>query len=148
MMVCISRALAPLARGCGFRVVVTDEKEDLTDKSRFPDAAEVLCCSFQEAFDRIRIDEGSYLVIVTAGHQTDEYCLAEALKRPSRYVGMIGSKRKIQTIFGNLKSRGVSEKALSRVHAPIGLPIAAKAPREIAVSILAELIKVKNEDEK
>ncbi|MBW1936825.1 MAG: XdhC family protein, partial [Deltaproteobacteria bacterium] len=89
------------------------------------------------------VDESSFLVIVTRGHIHDKVVLAQALKTKARYIGMIGSRRKVSAIFERLKEEGFSEDDLKRVHAPIGLEIGAETPEEIAISIVAELIKVR-----
>jgi len=91
------------------------------------------------------IDDCSFIVIATRSHSCDEEVLGQALHTYARYIGMIGSRRKIATIFGNLKNHGFTEQDLSRVHSPIGLDIGAETPQEIALSIVAELVKVRAE---
>jgi xanthine dehydrogenase accessory factor len=90
--------------------------------------------------ERLPIDGSSYVVIVTRGHAHDKVVLEQALKTPARYLGMIGSKRKIQIIFDRLMQEGFTQEDLDKVHSPIGLAIGAETPEEIAVSIVAELI--------
>jgi len=85
-------------------------------------------------------------VIVTHGHQHDELVLGWAVDTPAKYIGMIGSKTKVKTIFSHLLAKGVSKEKLDSVHSPIGLEIEAQTPEEIAVSILAEIVKVRRSD--
>lgn len=139
----ISQQLAPLAKKVDFKVVVIDDREMFANFERFPEADEVLVTEFERSFDQLSVDESSYLVIITRGHLYDEIVLEQALKTRARYIGMIGSRKKIQTLFNHLLEKGVSKEDLNRVHAPIGVEIHAETPEEIAISIIAELIKVK-----
>ena len=123
------------------RVVVVDDRAELPT-ARFPGGGGG-GRSFTDAFARFTPDESTFIVIVTRGHQHDETVLAQALRTPARYVGMIGSRRKVAVIFRRLREQGVSEAELARVRAPIGLAIGADTPEEIAVSILAEVIAVR-----
>ena len=139
----VSRQIVPLAAGVGFQVVVTDDREDFADPARFPDAEHVKCAPFDRVMETLSVDESSYLVIVTRGHMHDKTVLAQALRTPARYIGMIGSDRKRKVIYERLLEEGFSREDLSRVHSPIGLEIGAETPEEIAVSIVAELIRVR-----
>jgi len=139
----IALALAGMGRLCGFNITVIDDRAEFASAGRFPEADVIFAGDFAESFARVKIDKSSYIVIVTHGHRHDEVVLEWALTTPARYIGMIGSKTKNETIYSHLRARGISQKQLDRVHAPIGLEIEAQAPEEIAVSILAELIKVR-----
>jgi xanthine dehydrogenase accessory factor len=141
----ISQQLSPLAKRVHFKVVVIDDREMFANKERFPEADEVIVSEFEECFDRLSIDESSYVVIVTRGHLYDGFVLEQAVKTNARYIGMIGSKKKIRALYKNLMEKGVPKEALNRVHAPIGLDIHSETPEEIGVSIIAELIKVRGE---
>jgi len=141
----ISQQLSPLAKGVHFKVVVIDDREMFANRERFPEADEVIVSEFEECFDRFSIDESSYIVIVTRGHLYDGFVLEQAVKTNARYIGMIGSKKKIRTLYQNLMEKGVPKEALDRVHAPIGLDIHSETPEEIGVSIIAELIKARGE---
>ena len=141
----ISEQLAPLTQKVHFKVVVIDDREIFANRERFPEADEVIVSEFESCFDRLNIDDFSYLVIVTRGHLYDGFVLEQAVKTNARYIGMIGSKKKIKTLYQNLRKKGISKEALNRVHAPIGLDINSETPEEIAVSIVAELIKVRGE---
>ena len=139
----ISRYLAQAAKMVDFNVVVIDDREDFANKERFPEADKVVVSDFQKVFDILDYVGDVYVVIVTRGHNHDAYVLEEALKRPSKYIGMIGSKRKVKMVYDYLRDKGVEESALSVVHSPIGIKINSETPQEIAVSIVAELIDVR-----
>jgi len=141
----ISQQLSPLAKRVHFKVVVIDDREMFANRERFPEADEVIVSKFEECFDRFSIDESSYIVIVTRGHLCDGFVLEQAVKTNARYIGMIGSKKKIRTLYQNLMEKGVPEEVFNRVHAPIGLDIHSETPEEIGVSIVAELIKARGE---
>jgi xanthine dehydrogenase accessory factor len=139
----VSRQIVPLAAGVDFQVVVIDDREEFADAEYFPDASDIHQCPFEGVMDRLPVDESSFLVIVTRGHMHDKTVLAQALKTNAKYIGMIGSSRKRKLIYEKLMEEGFSEQDLLRVHSPIGLEIGAETPVEIAVSIVAELIKVR-----
>jgi xanthine dehydrogenase accessory factor len=139
----VSRQIVPLASRVGFQVVVIDDRMDFTQVGDFPEARDVYRLRFEDVVDRLTVDELSYLVIVTRGHMHDKRVLAQALKTKAGYIGMIGSSRKRDMIYNKLLEEGFIQKDLSRVHSPIGLDIGAETPEEIAVSIVAELIKVR-----
>jgi xanthine dehydrogenase accessory factor len=141
----ISQQLSPLAKRVHFKVVVVDDREIFANRDRFPEADQVIVSEFEKSFDRLQIDESSYLVIVTRGHLYDGFVLEQAVKTNARYIGMIGSKKKIHTLYQNLIEKGVPKDTLERVRAPIGIDINSETPEEIAVSIVAELIKVRGE---
>lgn len=141
----ISQQLSPLAKRVHFKVVVIDDREIFANRERFPEADEVIVSEFEKSFDRFSIDASSYIVIVTRGHLYDGSVLEQAIKTNARYIGMIGSKKKIRTLYQNLVDKGIPKEALNRVHAPIGLDINSETPEEIGVSIIAELIKVRGE---
>jgi xanthine dehydrogenase accessory factor len=141
----ISQQVSPLAKRVHFKVVVIDDREMFANRERFPEADEVIVSEFEECFDRFSIDESSYIVIVTRGHLYDGFVLEQAVKTNARYIGMIGSKKKIRTLYENLMEKGVPEEVLNRVHAPIGLDIHSETPEEIGVSIIAELIQARGE---
>ncbi len=145
----IAVPLTKMAAMLGFKISVIDERHDFATDDRFPDAAEVIVSDIIPAYARLKIDKGSYIVIVTHGHKGDEAALEGALKTPAKYIGMIGSKTKNKAVFGHLLEKGFTQSDLDRAHAPIGLNIRAQTPEEIAVSILAEMIVVKRaSDEK
>jgi xanthine dehydrogenase accessory factor len=123
--------------------MVCDDRSEYANKDRFPDADNIVVEEFERVFGKVRIDADSYIVIVTRGHKWDKTVLEQALKTPARYVGMIGSKRKTLTILEDLRKKGFSQESLDRVYSPIGLSIGAVTAEEIALSIVAELVKVR-----
>ena len=128
------------AATAGFEVIVTDDRASYATKERFPAAHDVHVFDFDEAMKKLDPNESSYIVIVTRGHRDDMKILRWAVQTRARYVGMIGSKRKVIEIFKALQSEGVPAHLFDRVHAPIGLDIGAVTPEEIGVAITAELI--------
>jgi xanthine dehydrogenase accessory factor len=138
----ISLALARSAHAAGFAVTVIDDRESFANRERFPMATSVIT-SFAQAFERIVPNRSSYLVLASRGHRDDMRILAWAVRTSPRYIGMIGSKRKVLSIYQALEREGYRPDEFARVYAPIGLNIGALSPEEIAVSILAELIAVR-----
>ena len=139
----LSQSTATMAKMLGFRVVVIDPRPEYNNNDRFPNADSLVVEEYDNAFSKLNVDENSYIVIYTPGHVSDEKCLQFAAGTAAKYVGMIGSKKKVKEIKERLRKKGVSQQQLDEVHAPIGLEINAQTPEEIAVSILAELTKVR-----
>ncbi len=139
----VSEQIAPLAKNVHFKVVVIDDREMFANRERFPEADEVFVSEFDKCFGQLSVDESSYIVIVTRGHLYDGIVLEQALKSKAYYIGMIGSRKKIGTLYQSLIEKGIAKESLGRVHAPIGIEINSETPEEIAVSIVAELIKVR-----
>jgi len=143
----VSQKIAPLAESVGFRTVVLDDRKEYASRSRFSPPTELVVL---ETFSRVPntgIDRNSYIVIVTRGHMHDKVVLEQALKSEAGYIGMIGSKRKRDTIYEALLKEGFAKTDLDRVYSPIGTDIKAETPEELAVSIVGELIKVRAERE-
>jgi xanthine dehydrogenase accessory factor len=136
-------ALARLAAGLGFRVVVLDDRGDLLTPERLPPPIESLAGNVEATLRQWPIDANTYVVVVTRGHSHDQRALHAAIGSPAKYLGMIGSRRKIRIIFDALEHAGVEPAKLQRVHSPIGLKLGAVTVPEIAVSIAAELIQVR-----
>jgi xanthine dehydrogenase accessory factor len=142
----VSRSLAEFTHAVGFWTVVVDDRPEFANRQRFLCADKIIVPrNFAAALDGIVIDADSYIIIVTRGHLHDQIVLAQALKTPAGYIGMIGSRRKCDLIFQDLLKSGYTSEDIRRVYAPIGLPIEAETPEEIGVSITAELIKVRAE---
>lgn len=135
--------IARYARSVHFGVVVCDDRSEYANRERFPDAEEIIVEDFGRAFERMRIDGHSYIVIVTRGHQHDQIVLEQAVRTEARYIGMIGSRRKTLTILEKLRDKGVPQEQLDRVYSPIGISIGAVTPEEIALSIVCELVKIR-----
>jgi xanthine dehydrogenase accessory factor len=136
----ISQPLAEMLSMIGYSVVVTDDRPDFANQARFPAAQRVLCDSFQNAFSQLDITPATAVVIVTRGHQHDLACLRQVMDSDAFYIGMIGSRRKVFTVFEALRQEGAMPQLLQRVRAPIGLDIHAQTPAEIALSIAAEIV--------
>ncbi len=140
----IAHALAPMASTAGFDVVVLDDRATFANAERFPTASRCVVGDIAGSLENLPTDNRTYIVIVTRGHRHDVDALRVALRKPSAYVGMIGSKRKITVIYRELLEKGeVSRDRLAQVHSPLGLDIGAETVGEIAVSILAEIIAVR-----
>ena len=142
----ISRELVSLGKQIGFRVTVVDDREEFASEERFPDADRVICGAYDQVFEKLPETPVGYYVVVTRGHLGDKECVRRILQRPFRYAGMIGSRRKVAQTKKDLKAEGFADSLLEQLHAPIGLDIGAVTPEEIAVSIAAELIQVKNRE--
>jgi xanthine dehydrogenase accessory factor len=139
----VATNVCKVASLAGFDPVVTDDRSSYATKERFPAAREVHALEFDEAMHKLEPNEASYIVIVTRGHRDDMRILRWAVQTPARYIGMIGSKRKVIGIFKTLQSEGMPAHLFDRVHAPVGLDIGAVTPEEIAVAITAELIAIR-----
>jgi len=139
----VSKYVAQVATVAGFSTTVIDDRDEFAVNERFPGVSRVLASNYDEAFQKVQVKPSTYIVIVTSGHSSDEQVLERAIRTSAKYVGMIGSKKKVSACFENLKTRGVPLADLKRVHAPIGLSIGAVSAEEIAVSIVAELISVR-----
>jgi xanthine dehydrogenase accessory factor len=137
----VSLQIARIAKMVGFKIVVIEDRPTFANKERFPMADETRVEDMYTVFERLKIDDQSYIVAVTRGHQHDEPVIEQAIRTEARYIGMIGSKRKISRMWKKLIERGADKARLAQVHAPIGLEIGADTPEEIAVSIVAQLIQ-------
>ena len=138
----VSIAVAKAASAAGFGIGIVDDREAFANAGRFPMASEIHT-SYEDAFAKIHPNASSYLLIVTRGHKEDMRVLAWAVRTEARYIGMIGSKRKVLSVYKALESDGHKPEEFERVFAPMGLEIGALSPEEIAVSIVAELIAVR-----
>ncbi len=139
----IALPLVRIGKLLNYEVTVVDDRLSFANPGRFPEADVVLCEEFRKAIRDYHFDMNTYVIIVTRGHRHDQTCLAEVLKKPqAAYLGMIGSRRKVATLLGNLQEEGYCEEDLNKVYTPIGLDIGAQTPEEIAVSIMAEMIMV------
>lgn len=140
----VGQAVGNLAADLDFDVWVVDDRADIVSPQRFPRARRRIHGDIGETLKTLEITRDTYCLIVTRGHNHDEEALFHLADRGARYVGMIGSKRKIKLIFDDLESEGIPRSVLSQVHAPVGLEIGSQTVMEIAVSILAELIAHRN----
>ncbi|MDP9147366.1 MAG: XdhC family protein [Acidobacteriota bacterium] len=139
----VSIALANAASAAGFGIAVVDDRAAFANKQRFAMAQDIHT-DYQHAFQNIHPNASTYLIIVTRGHNDDMRVLAWAVRTNARYIGMIGSKRKVLAVYKALeKDEGYRPEEFSRVFAPMGLGIGALSPEEIAVSVVAELIAIR-----
>jgi xanthine dehydrogenase accessory factor len=136
--------VANLAYDLDFDVWVVDDREQYISAERFPRAERHIAGEIAKVLPEMEITPGTYCLIVTRGHNHDEEALLHLIDRGARYVGMIGSKRKIKLIFEDLLAQGISAESLAGVHAPLGVNIGSQTVPEIAVSIAAELIAHRN----
>ena len=135
----IANALAKIGPLVGFSITVVDP---FAQKEDFPDAKKVIIKDPESGISEVNITPDTYIVVTTR-HKYDELALKKALESNATYIGMIGSKNRVKTAFKTLVNEGVSEKDLQKVYAPIGLDINAETPEEIAISIIAEMVKHK-----
>jgi len=142
----VSRAVTPLAGMVDFDIVVVDDRSEYSKTEDFPQASKVLCMRFDDVFDKLDVDETSYVLIATRGHMHDMDVLTQALRSDAGYIGMVGSSRKREEISRRLKESGFSENDFKRVHTPVGIAIGAETPEEIAVSITAQMIQLRAGD--
>lgn len=136
----VGEALAKIAKIIGLRVVVVDDREEFANKERFPEADEILVTDYEQVEDKLKLPANAYVVIATHGHRNDLDVLKSFVRCDLEYIGMMGSRKKVEEVFKALEKDGVPRKLLKRVHAPIGTDIGAQTPAEIAVSIVAEII--------
>jgi xanthine dehydrogenase accessory factor len=123
--------------------VVVDDRADMASEERFPHAVERIAADIVETMRGYPITPRTYVVIVTRGHALDEEVLREVIGRPAAYIGMIGSRRKVRTVYQHLREAGIDEGRIERVYSPIGMDIGSQTPAEIAVSIVGEMIAVR-----
>jgi len=139
----VSLSISKVATLAGFETIIVDDRPGFANKERFPEALETHAGPWEEAFAALRLNEFCYAVIATRGHKADLACLRWAVTTPARFIGMVGSKRKLIEFAKVLQSEGLSTDQLERVHSPVGLDIGALTPQEIAVSVVAEMIAVR-----
>ena len=139
----ISQALCPLLTTIGFRPVVFDDRPELANTRLFPTAEQVICGDFTRISDYLTITDEDFVVIMTSGHVRDFQVEEQTLRGDFAYVGVIGSRRKTASVNQRLLEAGIPQSSIDLVHTPIGTPILAVTPEEIAVSIAGEMIQVR-----
>jgi len=140
----IAVPLAKFAKLLDFHVTVIDDRILFANRERFPDVDEVTVGDMAETLKGISITPYTYIVLITRGHKYDEPCLREIMRSAAKYLGMIGSKRRVKACFHRFKEEEkFAEEIIQRVYAPIGLDLHAETPEEIAVAIIAEIIQVR-----
>ncbi|MDP9129129.1 MAG: XdhC/CoxI family protein [Candidatus Binatota bacterium] len=140
----IAVPLVKMAKVLDFHVTVIDDRLLYANRERFPDADEVLTGDMAQMLKEMNLTPSCYIVLITRGHAYDEPCLRNIIHSKAKYIGMIGSRRRIKACFQRFRDEEkVTEEAIERIYAPIGLDIATETPAEIAVSILGEVIKIR-----
>jgi xanthine dehydrogenase accessory factor len=140
----VGRELARLAAGLGFEVTVVDDRSEWLEAERFPENVRTLRAGPDYSSGLPEIPSGAYVAVVTRCHRTDLAAVRHAVGRGAAYVGLIGSRRKVATVLKRAGEQGTPQESLREVRGPIGLPIGAASPEEIAVSIAAEMIAVRH----
>lgn len=144
----ISRALCSYGSSLGFQITVVDDRPSFANSSRFPEAAAVICKDFPTAIREMAINSNDYVAVLTRGHRFDADCLRAILPGPfPRYLGMIGSRRRVLALLELLESEGFSRGDLDHIHAPIGLDINALTVPEIALAIAAQLVACRRQEQ-
>lgn len=139
----IAVPLARFAKMVGFEVVVLDDREKYANTERFPEADRVIAADFGGTLQNFPITVATYVVIITRAHTYDEESLRIILDEPWAYLGVIGSRRRVQTVMRTLAAEGYDRDRLSQIRAPIGLDIGSETPEEIALSIIGEVVVVR-----
>lgn len=142
----IALSLASIAKMLDFNITVIDDREEFASRERFKEVDNIICDNFTNALHNIKFNKNSYFVIVTRGHKDDQECIEKILKSEFAYLGMIGSRAKVANSIRQLLDKGYDKSDINKINAPIGISIGAKTPAEIAVSIMAEIIKKKNDN--
>jgi xanthine dehydrogenase accessory factor len=144
----VSMPIIQIGRMIGFSVTVIEDREIFADNARRQGADNVICDTFANGLAQIPSDDDTYFVIVTRAHRWDRECLRIISGKPHAYVGMMGSKRRVSLVLNELRKEGIPEEFLGSVCTPIGLKIGAETPEEIAVSVMAQIIEIKNWDKR
>jgi xanthine dehydrogenase accessory factor len=139
----VGKAVVHLAHWLGFRVAVCDDRPGFATSEAVPGGDVYLTCDLKDLPGRLPIDSQTYLILATRGVPIDVAGLPTLLATPAAYIGVIGSRRRWETTAAELRQAGVSDAALARVTSPMGLEIHAETPEEIAISILAEIIRLR-----
>ena len=139
----VGQRVAPVVKGIGFKVAVVDDRIKYASRDRFPDADEIYVDTWEEVFKKLTVNDSSYVLIATRGHNYDLACLRFAVLSPAKYIGLLGSRRKTRLLYETLEREGVDPRNFERVFAPVGIEIGSETPEEIAISIAAELVAVR-----
>ncbi len=140
----VGKAVAHLAKWLGFRVAVSDDRAEFCNPETVPDADAYYPAAMEELPGQFKINRRTFLVLTTRGSSVDAAGLGPLLDSPAAYVGVIGSRRRWAATVKELRARGISEEKISRVHSPMGLELQAETPEEIAVSIMAEILMIRD----
>lgn len=141
----VGQTIARMAQELDFQIVVYDDRPEFAVPERFPEGVKTVCGPFTEAVAKLQPTNQDYIAIMTYKFTLDAQILKDAVETPARYIGMIGSEVKCMRVMNDLSKQGVAQEKLDKVYAPIGLPIGAHTPAEVAVSILAQVVQIMNE---
>lgn len=139
----IAQPLSRIAKIMEFEVTVIDDRSNFANRSRFAEADRIIVDDIEKAVSEIPIGPATHIVLVTRGHQMDQLALLKVISSRAAYIGMIGSRRRVGAVFDYLRRQGVAQELIGKVYAPIGIDIGAETPDEIAVAIMAEIIKLR-----
>lgn len=140
----VGQSIFKLAQLLNFHTVVFDDRKEFANEDNFPKANEIIVGDIKENLLKYPIDNNTYLVIVTRGHNFDEEALEAVIHSKGKYIGMIGSKNKVRTIMNNLRNKGIDEESLNKVYSPVGIKLGGDTPMEVAFSIMSEILLIKN----
>lgn len=140
----VGKALTKLLKLMDYYVIVVDDREEFGNRENFPDADEIIIDEFIKAIGKINLDENSFVVVVTRGHEWDLEITKEVIKYPLKYIGVIGSKKKSEYILKELRNSENSQENLHKIYSPVGIPIKSITPVEIGISIAAQIIDINN----
>lgn len=140
----IGRALVSLCKMLDFHISIIDNRPDFANKERLPSADTIIVKDYDQALKGLDFSDTTFIVIVTHRHLHDQEIIEYCIRQPFAYLGMIGSKKKVQSSIAQLREKAIDEGLINRIHAPIGLDIGAESPEEIAISIAAELVAVRS----
>ncbi|WP_027623918.1 XdhC family protein [Clostridium lundense] len=140
----VGQSIYKLGELLDFHITVFDDRKEFASEDNFPKANEIIVGDIKESLLKYPIDDNTYIIIVTRGHNFDEEALEAIIHSKAKYIGMIGSKNKVKTIMNNLKNKGIAEEVLNRVYAPVGIKLGGDTPIEVAFSIMSEILLIKN----
>jgi xanthine dehydrogenase accessory factor len=139
----VGARVAEAAAFAGWRVTVVDDRPDFADPARHPAAQSTVTCDYHDLPATLAIGPDTYVVVATRGHQHDAVVVEQVARMPTRYLGMLGSRRKVALTWKLMEDQGIPRERLDQIHAPVGLSIGADTPEEIAISVVAELVAVR-----
>lgn len=136
----VGYALSRLLEFLGYDYIIVDDREEIANRERYPEALEIICSPYEEGIKKLKVSHSHAVIIATEGHRHDKEVLSVVLEMPAFYIGMIGSRRKVINTLKSLIETGCDTEKLKRVSAPVGLDLGAETPEEIAVSIVSEMM--------
>ena len=141
----VGHAVYQYARILGYDVVTIDDRVEVASPQQYPEAKAVIVGDIGDECEKLAFaPDSTYVVIATRGHKCDEIALYHLIQKEPRYIGVIGSRNKVKVMMGNLLEKGISQQLLDAVYSPIGLALGGGQPAEVALSIISEILLVKN----